>query len=158
MYKMLKISSIVQHIISNYVYKMLEIANALYKMLQKSNFVQTVRNIWSSYCLLFYFSSTSSRGPPTWTKDSLHTLYHFMRCSQLENQNLDPYSSIQVYTLYHFMRCSQLENQILDPYSSIQLLQKNTCKTILASLMCIHVFGPLNTGYTRLARTEKFKY
>ncbi|XP_023349205.1 ankyrin repeat and BTB/POZ domain-containing protein 2 [Eurytemora carolleeae] len=40
-------------------------------------------------------SSTSSRGPPTWTKDSLHTLYHFMRCSQLENQNLDPYSSIQ---------------------------------------------------------------
>ena len=108
MYKMLEIS--------NYVYNMLEIANALYKMLQISNFVQTVRNIWSSYCILFYFSSTSSRGPPTWTKDSLHTLYHFMRCSQLENQNLDPYSSIQVYTLYHFMRCSQLENQNLDPF------------------------------------------
>ena len=81
-----------------------------------------------------------------------------MRCSQLENQNLDPYSSIQVYTLYHFMRCSQLENKNLDHYSSIHVLQKKYLyNTILASLLCIQRAWP-NTGYTRLAGSEIFMY
>ena len=32
---------------------------------------------------------------PSWTKESLHTLYYFMRCSQLENTGCDSHSPIQ---------------------------------------------------------------
>jgi len=37
----------------------------------------------------------SGKQTPTWNKDSIHILYHFMRCSQLENQGCELNSPIQ---------------------------------------------------------------
>jgi hypothetical protein len=33
---------------------------------------------------------------PSWSRDSLHSLYHYMRCSQLENQGHEACTTIQV--------------------------------------------------------------
>ena len=42
--------------------------------------------------------SNGSKSSAAWSRDSLATLYHYMRCSQLEN--LDAQSAIQVRTLF----------------------------------------------------------
>ena len=51
---------------------------------------------------------SGGKAAPSWSRDSLHSLYHYMRCSQLENQGHEACTSIQVHTvhtvhsLYHY--------------------------------------------------------
>ena len=47
---------------------------------------------------IFYkknYQPITTKQTPAWNKDSLHTLYYFMRCSQLENQGCELNSPIQ---------------------------------------------------------------